>query len=153
MELVPRKSAPPVVLPRRFVMSLFGSPEEDPLLQDDPGASASEETTEAGPAASSDVLFSTEGDVDDPSIFDGDDAQFVLRTDEQLSSGQLASLNALLRGFSRTGLLNLLSKLTQLYTVLQDGWRLEGIERRTDPSLSFAFMLKRLDSDEEDGNA
>lgn len=154
MEQVPRNAAPTVVSPRRLTMSLFGSPDEDPLLQDEPGVSpAEEDENEAGPAGASDMLFSTEGGVDDPSIFEGDTAEFVFRTDGQLSSGQLASLNALLRGISRTGLLALLSKLSQLYTVLQNGWQLEGIERRNDPSLSFAFELKRLDSGGEDEKA
>lgn len=119
-------------------MSPFDSPEEDPLLND--SMSSSEE---GGKDAESDPLFSTQSDLDDESIFEEDEAQIVVRSEEDITSGELAGINAALRNFSHRGLIHLLEKFSQLHKLLRNGWVLDRIEFRNPPSASLAFVLQK----------
>lgn len=126
-------------------MSLFDSPEDDPLLND--SLTASEEGDGGGDV---DPLFSAETEFDADTIFDEDEAQIIVRSEEDISSGELAGLNAALRNFSSRGLIHLLDKLVQLNRLLRKGWMLDRIEFRNPPGASLAFVLKKEDADEED---
>lgn len=139
-------------------MSLFDSKEEDPLLQNDPFSSnpndereaADPESTTATEKASTEVdpLLSSDVPADGDSIFSDGEAQIVVRSEEGISSGELAGLNAALRNFSRQGLFHLLDELSTLYALLREGWILDRIEFRHPPSASLAFVLTEAEADD-----
>lgn len=126
-------------------MSPFDSPEDDPLLND--SHTASEEGNEDGDV---DPLFSAETELDDDTLFEDDEAQIIVRSEEDISSGGLAGLNATLRNISSRGLIHLLDKLMQLNRLLRKGWMLDRIEFRNPPSAALAFILKKGEEVEEE---
>lgn len=110
-------------------MSLFGSREEDPLLQDDPFAPSSQENQPADDAENLDGLDKTE-DPDNSdiggSVFENSEEWRVVRS----SQGQFDEIN----------------------TLLKQGWFLHNIELHNTPpsstSHSFVFVLRRPDPSE-----
>lgn len=132
-------------------MSPFDLPDDDPLLEDDPFSSAPD-GGEEGDATHEDEgskgsLFSSDEAVDSQTIFEEGEAQIVVRSEEDISSGELAGLNAALRHFSRRGLFHLLEKLGELKEILREGWALERIEFRQPPDASLAFILTEESED------
>lgn len=124
-------------------MSPFDSPEDDPLLNDSLSSSdGGDEDAEGDP------LFSADVDLDDETIFEEDEAQIVVRSEEGITSGELAGINAALRNFSRRGLVHLLDKLAQLNELLRKGWALDRIEFRNPPSASLAFIVRKTEAEE-----
>lgn len=128
-------------------MCPFELPDDDPLLGGDSSPSSGDGGDDDAPTEASDtsvesLLASGEG-VDSDTIFEDGEAQIVVRSEEDISSGELAGLNASLRHFSRRGLFHLLDKLGELNALLQDGWVLDRVEFRRPPAASLAFVLNR----------